>query len=199
MDLKKFFEFNSQWAIEKTQETAEYFLDLASGQSPKMLYIGCSDSRVTAEAMMGAQPGDVFVHRNIANLVPEGDSSSRSVVNYAVDHLHVEHIVVCGHYGCGGVKAAMGDDDLGVLNPWLQHIKDVYKTHQDELEQIENEQIRYAKFVELNVFKQCQNLAQLPDVQKKIESSVVKIHAWVFDMETGLLRDLNFSVGGSIG
>jgi len=141
--------------------------------------------------IMGAQPGDVFVHRNVANLVPKDDHSSRAVVNYAVDHLGVEDIVVCGHYGCGGVKAAMGDDDLGVLNPWIDNVRKVYTDNRESLEKIGGPKAQYEKLVELNVAQQCHNLSELPEVKAKQDSGAVKIHAWVFDMGTGLLRDLS--------
>lgn len=194
MDLKKVFEHNRTWASQKIAGDEHYFDKLASGQAPKLLYIGCADSRVTAEAILGAEPGDVFVHRNVANLVPAGDHNARSVINYAVDHLHVEDIVVCGHYGCGGVKAAMGNDDLGVLNPWIDHIRAVYEQGRDVLEAIEDEGDRYRKFVELNVAQQCQNLAELEEIKIKMASDSIKIHGWVFDMETGRLGDLGADI-----
>jgi carbonic anhydrase len=133
MDIKQIFENNHQWVKEKLNQDPDYFKNLSKGQNPDILYIGCSDSRVTAEELMGISAGEAFVHRNIANMVPNTDLSSMSVIDYAVVHLNVQHIVVCGHYYCGGVKAAMQSQDLGILNPWLRNIRDVYRTHKDEL------------------------------------------------------------------
>ncbi|MEM9674682.1 MAG: carbonic anhydrase, partial [Bacteroidota bacterium] len=139
MKLETIFKHNQQWVQEKLSTDTEYFEDLSKGQQPEILYIGCSDSRVTAEEMMGVSLGQVFVYRNIANMVSSLDLSVMSVINYAVNHLKVKHIVVCGHYHCGGVKAAMQAKDLGILNPWLRNIRDVYRLHKDELNAIENE------------------------------------------------------------
>ena len=142
MSLERIFENNREWVAEKLNGDTQYFENLSAGQSPELLYIGCSDSRVTAEGLMGLQPGEVFVHRNIANMVPKGDLNSLSVIEYAVVHLKVNHIAMCGHYYCGGIQAALGNDDLGVLNPWIQNIKDVYTEHAEELDAIEDEQQR---------------------------------------------------------
>src|SRR5690554_3745151 len=131
MDLNKIFENNQKWITGKLTQQPDYFDKLAQGQDPKILYIGCSDSRVTAEELMGASPGEVFVHRNIANMVISIDMNVMSVINYAVGNLKVEQIIICGHYGCGGVKAAMEPEDLGILNPWLRNVRDVYRTHKD--------------------------------------------------------------------
>ena len=140
MDIKQIFKNNEAWIKEKLKSDSNYFSELSIGQSPEILYIGCSDSRVTAEELMGLEPGDVFVHRNIANMIPNTDLNVMSVINYAVSHLKVNHIVVCGHYGCGGVQAAMQAADLGVLNPWLRNIRDVYRLHKTELDNIESEE-----------------------------------------------------------
>jgi carbonic anhydrase len=137
MNIEQVFINNEQWIKEKLASNKDYFSDLSKGQSPEFLYIGCSDSRVTAEDIMGVQPGEVFVHRNIANLVNSVDLNVMAVINYAVRHLKVNHVVVCGHYYCGGVKAAMQASDLGILNPWLRNIRDVYRLHKDELNAIE--------------------------------------------------------------
>jgi carbonic anhydrase len=192
MDLyTKIFENNSKWVDEKKANQRDFFEHLSKGQSPEILYIGCSDSRVAAEELTGMQPGQMFVHRNIANLVPTNDYSSLSVVVYAVEHLNVKHIVVCGHYFCGGVKAAMQSKDLGVLNPWLRNIRDVYRLHKEELNHINDIDQRYNRLVELNVQEQCVNIAKMAVVQKAyIRNNFPTIHGWVFDVSTGKLIDL---------
>ncbi|PLB19857.1 MAG: Carbonic anhydrase [Flavobacteriaceae bacterium FS1-H7996/R] len=169
---------------------ANYFESLGSGQNPELLFIGCSDSRVTAEELMGLGPGDVFVHRNIANMVISIDLNVMSVVNYAVEHLKVNHVVVCGHYGCGGVKAAMQSADLGILNPWLRNIRDVYRIHKNELKHITDEEKKYERLIELNVQEQCVNLIKTAAVQKAARERGLKVHGWVFDVHTGELIDL---------
>ena len=150
MDIQQIFKNNTEWVRKKLNLDPNYFKNLSKGQDPDILYIGCSDSRVTAEELMGVQPGDVFVHRNIANMVPNTDLNVQSVIDFAVLHLKVEHIVVCGHYYCGGVKAAMQSTDLGILNSWLRNIRDVYRLHKDELNQLNDEEQRYKRLVELN-------------------------------------------------
>jgi carbonic anhydrase len=190
MKIEKVFENNKEWVAKKLDKDPDYFENLAKGQSPEILYIGCSDSRVTAESMMGAEPGDVFVHRNIANVVSNLDISSKSVINYAVVHLKVNHVVVCGHYFCGGVQAAMTSSDLGIINPWLQNIRDVYRLNQKELEDIEDEKERYKRLVELNVQEQCINILNNPDVQKAVKERGLKVHGWVFDIASGKIIDL---------
>jgi carbonic anhydrase len=197
MDLyNQVFENNSKWVEAKKASQPDFFEHLSQGQSPEILYIGCSDSRVSAEDLTGAEPGQMFVHRNIANLVPNNDSSSTSVIEYAVAHLRVRHIVICGHYFCGGVKAAMQNKDLGMLNPWLRNIRDVYRLHKDELNAISNEDQRYNRLVEINVEEQCVNVIKMAVVQKAfIRTGYPQIHGWVFDVSTGKLIDLpiNFS------
>lgn len=190
MNLDSVFENNEAWIKEKLAVNSNYFDVLGEGQNPELLYIGCSDSRVTAEELMGAAPGEVFVHRNIANMVISIDLNVMSVINYAVDHLKVKHIIVCGHFGCGGVKAAMQSADLGILNPWLRNIRDVYRIHRDDLNAIENEDKRYDRLVELNVQEQCVNLIKTAAVQKAIRERGLKVHGWVFDIHTGKLIDL---------
>lgn len=189
-DFSKIFDNNKEWIANKMAVDPTYFDKLGSGQSPDSLYIGCSDSRVTAEELMGAEPGDIFVHRNIANMVISIDLNVMSVLNYAVDHLKVKHIIVCGHYACGGVKAAMQSADLGLLNPWLRNIRDVYRIHRKELNAIENEDARYDRLVELNVQEQCVNLIKTAAVQRAIKSRGLTVHGWVFDIHTGKLIDL---------
>ncbi len=196
MDLESVFKNNEKWIQEKLALNPDFFDELDAGQNPELLYIGCSDSRVTAEDLMGLGPGEVFVHRNIANMVISIDLNVMSVVNYAVNHLNVKHIVVCGHYGCGGVKAAMQSADLGILNPWLRNIRDVYRIHNKELNAIENEGRKYDRLVELNVQEQCINLIKTAAVQKANRDRDLKVHGWVFDMHTGKLIDLKIDVEG---
>lgn len=190
MDLNNVFTQNQKWIEQKLEVNPDYFSDLSKGQSPEVLYIGCSDSRVTAEDLMGAQPGEVFVHRNIANMVISIDLNVMSVLNYAVNHLKVNHVVVCGHYFCGGVKAAMQAQDLGILNPWLRNIRDVYRLHKDELNQIQDENDRYNRLIELNVKEQCINLIKTAAVQKAFKERNLQVHGWVFDIHSGKLNDL---------
>jgi len=191
MDIKRIFKNNESWVQKKLDLQPDYFSTMSQGQNPDILYIGCTDSRVSAEELMGVAPGEVFVHRNIANMVPNTDLSAMSVINYAVAHLKVKHIVVCGHYYCGGVQAAMKSGDLGILNPWLRNIRDVYRTHKDELNAIENEEERYKRLVELNVEEQCINVIKTAEVQKAQRERNITIHGWVFDIHSGKLIDLN--------
>lgn len=190
MDIKKVFDNNKEWIAKQLKNSPSYFDSLAKGQSPEILYIGCADSRVTAEEIMGLEPGDVFVHRNIANMVPNSDLNVMSVINYAVDFLKVNHIVVCGHYNCGGVKAAMESADLGILNPWLRNVRDVYRLHKAELNAIEDEDKRYDRLVELNVQEQCINVIKTAEVQRAINNRNLTVHGWIFDLRTGNLVDL---------
>lgn len=190
MKIENIFENNRKWIEEKLKLDPLYFNELSKGQTPEILYIGCSDSRVTAEELMGVQPGEAFVLRNIANLVPNSDLSSISVINYAVIHLKVNHIVVCGHYYCNGVKAAMESSDLGVLNPWLRNIRDVYRLHRLELDEIGDPEEVYRRLVELNIQEQCVNVLKNSDVQKAYKERGISVHGWVFDIHTGQLKDL---------
>ncbi|WP_299776735.1 carbonic anhydrase [uncultured Formosa sp.] len=190
MILKNVFKNNEKWVKDKLATDENYFENLREGQAPEFLYIGCSDSRVDAEGLMGLELGQAFVHRNIANMVPNTDLNVMSVVDYAVDHLKVSHVVVCGHYGCGGVHAAMQSADLGLLNPWLRNIRDVYRIHADELNAIKDEEKRYDRLIELNVQEQCVNLIKTSAVQKAIRSRGLVVHGWIFDMHTGKLIDL---------
>ncbi|WP_269223452.1 MULTISPECIES: carbonic anhydrase [Flavobacterium] len=193
MDINQIFENNQKWIIKQLQIDKNYFEKLSKGQSPEFLYIGCSDSRVSAEELMGLEPGEVFVHRNIANMVPNTDLNSMSVINYAVVHLKVNHIVVCGHYGCGGVHAAMQQSDLGILNPWLRNIRDVYRIHRKTLDAITNEEEKYKKLVELNVQEQCINVIKTAEVQKAFNDRNLKVYGWIFDIHSGKLIDLNIN------
>lgn len=191
MDLNKVFQNNEQWVKDKLANNPKYFEDLGEGQNPDLLFIGCSDSRVTAEELMGLGPGEAFVHRNIANMVIGTDLNAMSVIEYAVVYLKVKHIVVCGHYACGGVKAAMQSADLGILNPWLRNIRDVYRIHKKELNAITCESDKYDRLVELNVQEQCVNLMKTAAVQKAYRERGLIIHGWVFDVHTGKIIDLN--------
>lgn len=196
MNLDNVFKNNEKWIEKQLSTDTNFFNNLGKGQNPEMLYIGCSDSRVTAEDLMGMEPGEVFVHRNIANMVISIDLNVMSVLNYAVIHLKVNHIVVCGHYACGGVKAAMQSADLGILNPWLRNIRDVYRIHKDELNAIKDEDKKYDRLVELNVQEQCVNLIKTAAVQKANRERNLKVHGWVFDVHTGKLIDLKIDFEG---
>lgn len=193
MEIKDVFKNNEKWVKESLAQDPDFFNKLSEGQYPSFLFIGCSDSRVTAEAMMGVGPGEVFSHRNISNMAPNNDLNVLSVINYAVEHLKVPHIIVCGHYGCGGIKAAMQPKDLGLLNPWLRNIRDVYRLHQVELNAIECDTKRYDRLVELNVYEQCINVIKTKDVQKALFDKEVSVHGWVFDMKTGKIINLNIN------
>ncbi|MDD3700224.1 MAG: carbonic anhydrase [Bacteroidales bacterium] len=190
MDINGIFKHNEEWVSKQLQEDSNYFEKLSQGQNPKYLFIGCSDSRVSADIIMAAKPGDVFIHRNIANLVPNNDLNVLSVINYSVNHLRVSDVVVCGHYNCGGVKVAMKASDEGLLNPWLRHIRDVYRLYKNELSAIEDIDDRYDRLVELNVKEQCINLIKTRDVQKALQEERIQVHGWVFDLKTGKLIDL---------
>ncbi|WP_266366675.1 carbonic anhydrase [Tellurirhabdus rosea] len=189
------FENNCRWVAEKTKTDPEYFTKLATGQHPEFLYIGCSDSRVTAEDLMGLQPGQVFVHRNVANLVVSTDNNVNAVVQYAVEQLKVKHIIICGHYECGGIKAALHPSDMGQLNSWLQTLRDVYRLHRAELDAIPDEQKRFDRLVELNVLEQCINVIKIDHVQRMwYKTGFPQVHGWVFNVRTGVLKDLGLDM-----
>lgn len=189
---EEIFENNKKWIEEKTGTNKDFFKRLAESQNPEYLYIGCSDSRVTAEEMMGLGPGEAFVHRNVGNLVNNTDLNVMSAIDFAVRHLEVKHIIVCGHYNCGGVKVAMIPKDFGIQNPWLRNIRDVYRLHKKELNAISDEQARYDRLVELNVQEQCVNVTKTAVVQLKyMEKGFPVVHGWVFDISTGRIKDLN--------
>ncbi|GHC49692.1 carbonic anhydrase [Ulvibacter litoralis] len=190
MNIDQIFKNNQDWVQEKLTLDPNYFKNLSEGQSPEVLYIGCSDSRVTAEELMGAKPGEAFIHRNIANLVSNLDLSAMSVINYAVSILKVKHVIICGHYGCGGIKAAMESKDLGILNPWLRNIRDVYRLHRAELNSITNEEEKYKRLVELNVQEQCVNVIKTSEVQIAYRERDITVHGWVLDIHSGKLIDL---------
>jgi carbonic anhydrase len=189
--LSILFENNKQWVNQITKLDKDYFGNLAKGQHPDILYIGCSDSRVPVEDMLGLQPGQAFVHRNIANLVNGTDLNAMAVINYAVVHLKVKHIIVCGHYGCGGVAAAMQQADLGILNPWLRSIRDVHRFYKTEMDSIHDEKLKYKRLIELNVLEQCVNVIKAAEVQLRyVNEGFPKVHGWIFDNTTGLIHDL---------
>ena len=193
---KKILDNNKQWVENKLAISPNYFKNLAEGQNPPLLWIGCSDSRVPANEIIGAEPGEVFVHRNIANMVVHSDMNMLSVLDYAVNALKVKHVIVCGHYGCGGIKAAMGNNSIGIIDNWIRHIKDVYRFHQDELDAIENEKERFNKFVEINVKEQVMNLAKTSIVQNAWKNGQeLSLHGWVYGLNDGYVTDLdvNFS------
>ncbi|MFA9392402.1 MAG: carbonic anhydrase [Prolixibacteraceae bacterium] len=193
MNIDQIFANNKEWVADRLKVNSDYFENLSLGQNPEILYIGCSDSRVTAEELMGAKPGEVFVHRNIANMVSNNDLSAMSVINYSISYLKVKHVVVCGHYYCGGVKAAMQSEDLGILNPWLRNIRDVYRLHRTELNAIADEDLRYKRLVELNVQEQCVNVIKTAEVQKAYKERKLMVHGWIFDIQTGELIDMKIN------
>jgi carbonic anhydrase len=193
---RKILENNQKWVEEKLSLNPNFFSKLAQGQQPPLLWIGCSDSRVPANEIIGAEAGEVFVHRNIANMVIHTDMSMLSVLDYAVNALQVKHVIVCGHYGCGGVKAAMGNTSIGVIDNWIRHIKDVYRFHQEELDGITDESKRFNRFVELNVIEQVYDLAKTSIVQNAWKNGQeLHLHGWVYGLNSGLVNDLgvNFS------
>jgi carbonic anhydrase len=193
---KKILKNNQKWVEEKLSLNPNFFSKLAQGQQPPLLWIGCSDSRVPANEIIGAEAGEVFVHRNIANMVIHTDMSMLSVLDYAVNALRVKHVIVCGHYGCGGVKAAMGNTSIGVIDNWFRHIKDVYRFHQEELDTITDENKRFNRFVELNVIEQVLDLAKTSIVQNAWKNGQeLHLHGWVYGLNSGLVNDLgvNFS------
>lgn len=190
MNISDVFKNNEEWIQKKLDVDPDFFDKISQGQNPDLLYIGCSDSRVTAEEMMGVEPGEAFVHRNVANMVISIDLNVMTVLNFAVTQLEVDHVVVCGHYGCGGIKAALQSEDLGILNPWLRNIRDVYRLHRKTLDAFSDEEEKYKKLVELNVQEQCINVIKTAAVQKASKSRDIKVHGWVFDTSTGKLIDL---------
>ncbi len=188
-------ENNKKWVTENLERDPQFFERLSNGQQPPLLWIGCADSRVPANEIIGAMPGEVFVHRNIANMVIHTDMSMLSVLDYAVNVLKVKHIIVCGHYGCGGVKAAMGNQHIGLIDNWIRHIKDVYRFHQDELNAIKDEKQRFDRFIEVNVMEQVLDLAKTSIVQAAWESKQeLQIHGWVYDIKDGLINDLKVTI-----
>jgi len=196
-EYKKLLLSNKAWASERLHVNEHYFDTLSKDQNPLFLWIGCADSRVPAEEITHADPGEIFVHRNVANMVVHTDMNLLSVLQYAVEVLKIKHIIVCGHYNCGGVKAAMTNKDFGLINKWLRNIKEVYEKHYDELQAIDDEQSRFNTMVELNVKAQIQNLAKTTIVQKAWKNSKLPhLHGWVFDIHKGQIKEvINISAG----
>jgi carbonic anhydrase len=191
-DLKSLFENNKNWAQKITDQDPEHFSRLAEIQNPEYLWIGCSDSRVPANVITGLQPGEVFVHRNIANQIIHTDYNCMSVVQYAVDVLKVKHIIVCGHYQCGGVCAAMGNDQNGLVDDWLRHLKDTYFKHRHDIDELSDEQLKLDKLCEVNVKEQVYNLAKTKIIQNAwARGQELTIHGWIYSIADGILKDLD--------
>ncbi|HEX8270686.1 MAG TPA: carbonate dehydratase [Flavobacterium sp.] len=192
---KQILDNNKTWVEQSLAKDPNFFKDLAVGQKPPLLWIGCSDSRVPANEIIGAKPGQVFVHRNIANMVVHSDMNMLSVLDYAVNVLKVKHVIVCGHYGCGGVKAAMGNDSIGIIDNWIRHIKDVYRIHHNYLDSIINEEDRFNAFVELNVKEQVFDLAKTSIVQSAWRNGQeLTLHGWAYGLNSGFVNDLNVNI-----
>jgi carbonic anhydrase len=186
---------NRAWVEEKLQEDKDFFKRLANVQTPEFLWIGCADSRVPANEITGTNPGEVFVHRNIANMVVHTDMNMLSVLDYAVNVLEVNHVIVCGHYGCGGVRAAMGNKQIGLIDNWIRHIKDVYRMHQDELNNIADKKAREDRFIELNVMEQVYDLGKTSIIQNAWQKrGGPYVHGWVYDVGNGIIKDLKVSM-----
>jgi carbonic anhydrase len=191
---KQLLENNKNWVAKQLAIDPVYFDKLANSQNPEYLWIGCSDSRVPANQITGTLPGDIFVHRNIANLVVHSDMNMLSVLSYAVEVLKIKHIIVCGHYGCGGVIAAMENKQFGLIDNWLRHIKDVYRYHHKELDAIEDKTQRARRFVEVNVIEQVHDLGKTSIVQNAWKNNQpLHVHGWVYDIQDGIIKDLNVS------
>lgn len=196
--IDKLKQGNVNWVEKVKQQDPKFFDELAKGQSPEFLWIGCSDSRVPATEITGTMPGSIFVQRNIANMVVNTDTNLLSVVYYAVKALKVKHIIVCGHYGCGGVKAAMSNERLGFIDNWLVNIKNVYQKHAAELNGIGDENARFDRFVELNVIEQVRNLAKVSFIQEEWDNGEFpQIHGWVYSLKDGLVKDLDYSINSN--
>lgn len=193
--LKILFENNQNWVAARIRKDPSFFQRMADAQDPLYLWIGCSDSRVPANEIVGLEPGELFVHRNVGNLFPHTDFNCLSVLEYAIDLLKIKHVIVCGHYGCGGVKAAMEDHHLGLVDNWLRNIRDVYARYKEELDQIKDSHQRYNRLVELNVYQQVLNVCHTTIMQGAwLRSQAVTVHGWVYDMKTGQLKDLDCCV-----
>lgn len=195
---KKILDNNKNWVESQLAIDTEYFKDLAKGQQPPLLWIGCSDSRVPANEIIGAKPGEVFVHRNIANMVIHSDMNMLSVLDYAVNVLKVKHVIVCGHYGCGGVKAAMGNQSIGLIDNWIRHIKDVYRLHEEYLNSFTDEDERFNKFVEVNVQEQVFDLAKTSIVQGAWRNGQdLTLHGWTYGLNSGYVTDLDVNMSSN--
>lgn len=197
---KKLIDNNKKWVESKLDLDPQFFEKLSKGQQPPVLWIGCADSRVPANEIIGAQPGEVFVHRNIANMVIHSDMNMLSVLDYAVNALKVKHVIVCGHYGCGGVNAALTNNSIGLIDNWIRHIKDVYRLHKKELDGITDEKKKFDRFVELNVTEQVYDLAKTSIVQNAWESGQdLEIHGWVYGLDSGIIKDLGVNFKNDSG
>ncbi|MAM19504.1 MAG: carbonate dehydratase [Christiangramia sp.] len=186
---------NKEWVAQQLEKDPAFFSKLENGQQPPLLWIGCADSRVPANQIIGAQPGEVFVHRNIANMVVHTDMNMLSVLDYAVNALKVKHVIVCGHYGCGGVKAAMGNDSIGLIDNWIRHIKNVYRLHKTEIDSIEDEKQKWDRFVELNVKEQVFDLAKTSIVQNAWHNGQdLQLHGWAYGVGDGIVKDLDVNI-----
>ena len=191
-ELAHLFENNRAWAAEMTRQDSDFFRRLAAQQAPQYLWIGCSDSRVPANQIVGLVPGDMFVHRNVANVVIHTDLNCLAAIQFAVDVLSVAHIIVCGHYGCGGVLAALRDEKFGLIDNWLRHVQDVRTKHRSELEKLTSEAEEHARLCELNVIEQVINVSQTTVVRDAWRrGQQLAVHGWIYDINDGLLRDLN--------
>jgi carbonic anhydrase len=195
---KKLLENNKRWVADQLALEPNYFQKLANSQNPEYLWIGCSDSRVPANQITGTLPGDIFVHRNIANMVIHSDMNMLSVLSYAVEVLKVKHVIVCGHYGCGGVMAAMENKQFGLIDNWLRHIKDVYRLHFKELDALVDTKLRADRLVELNVIEQVQDLGKTSIVQNAWKrEQPLHLHGWVYDVKDGIIKDLDVNFKGT--
>ena len=195
---KKILDNNKEWVEQSLANDPNYFQDLAKGQNPPLLWIGCSDSRVPANEIIGAKPGEVFVHRNIANMVVHTDMNMLSVLDYAVNVLKVKHVLVCGHYGCGGIKAAMGNSSIGIIDNWIRHIKNVYRLHNEYLNSIQDEDKRFNTFVEINVKEQVFDLAKTSIVQSAWKNEQeLTLHGWVYGLNSGFVTDLQVNISSN--
>ena len=196
-ELQHLFDNNAEWSAHIKEEDPEFFLRLSKQQSPDYLWIGCSDSRVPANEIVGMLPGELFVHRNIANCVVHTDLNCLSVIYYAVKVLKVKHIIVCGHYGCGGVQAAMQNTKHGLVEHWLRNIRDVYNAHEEEVDAITDESLKFRRMCELNVVAQMKHVSQIPAIQEAwLESEPLSIHGWIYDISDGLLNRLEDPITG---
>ena len=194
----KLLENNKKWVEKSLKANPNYFEDLAKRQAPPLLWIGCSDSRVPANEIIGAKPGEVFVHRNIANMVVHSDMNMLSVLDYAINILKVKHVIVCGHYSCGGIKTAMGNQSVGIIDNWIRHIKDEYRFHDKYLNLIEDKTQRANSFVEVNVKEQVYNLAKTSIVQAAWKNGQdLVLHGWVYGLNSGFVTDLNVNIGSN--
>lgn len=193
--LKHLFDKNKKWAEKVKKNDPDFFTNLSKQQNPEYLWIGCADSRVPASEIVDMAPGTIFVHRNIANVVIHTDLNCLSVIQYAVDVLKVKHIIVCGHYGCGGIKAAMENECHGLIDNWLRHIKDVYRYHQDKVDALETEKEKYDLLCELNVVEQVANICHTTIVQNAWKSGQkLAVHGWIYSIKNGLLKDMNVCI-----